>query len=48
MAAIERFSLSFTARLLLDKNHIKEKKIKFGCLFGNNAKIMQWKDLDII
>ncbi len=47
LTAIERISLSFPAKFLLDKNLLKGKILDFGCGFGNDVKLLETKGLDI-
>jgi SAM-dependent methyltransferase len=45
LTAIERISLSFPAKFLLDKNLLKGKILDFGCGFGNDVKLLEKKGL---
>jgi diadenosine tetraphosphate (Ap4A) HIT family hydrolase len=47
LTAIERISLSFPAKFLLDKNLLKGKILDFGCGFGNDVKLLETKGFDI-
>jgi len=47
LTAIERISLSFPAKFLLDKNLLKGKILDFGCGFGNDVKFLQKKGFEI-
>jgi diadenosine tetraphosphate (Ap4A) HIT family hydrolase len=48
LTAKERIYLSFPAKLMLDKNLLQGKILDFGCGFGNDVKLLQQKQLDII
>ncbi|HBB34773.1 MAG TPA: HIT family protein [Cyanobacteria bacterium UBA8803] len=47
LTAKERVSLSFPARVLLDKNLLRGKILDFGCGLGNDVKLLQEKGFDI-
>ncbi len=47
LTAIERISLSFPAKFLLNKKLLQGKILDFGCGFGNDVKLLQQKGFDI-
>jgi diadenosine tetraphosphate (Ap4A) HIT family hydrolase len=48
LTAIDRSILSFPAKLLLEQNLFTGKILDFGCGFGNDVKLLQEKNFDII
>jgi diadenosine tetraphosphate (Ap4A) HIT family hydrolase len=47
LTAIERISLSFPAKFLLNKKLLQGKILDFGCGLGNDVKLLQQKGFDI-
>lgn len=48
LTAIERTSLSFPARILLNQKKIKGKVLDFGCGIGKDVELLQNKGIEII
>ena len=48
LTAIERTSLSYPARILLNQNKIKGKVLDFGCGIGKDVELLQQKGFDIV
>jgi diadenosine tetraphosphate (Ap4A) HIT family hydrolase len=48
LTAIERTSLSFPARFLINKNRIKGKILDFGCGIGKDVELLRGKGFDIL
>ena len=48
LTAIERTSLSYPARILLNQKKIKGKVLDFGCGIGKDVELLQHKGFDIV
>lgn len=48
LTAIERTSLSYPARILLNKKKIVGKVLDFGCGIGKDVELLQHKGFDIV
>lgn len=48
LTAIERTSLSYPARILLDKKKILGKVLDFGCGIGKDVNLLQQKGFDVV